>query len=83
MGRKPKTEDVKLSLTLLQRLLMFWTICVAGLSLLLFKITRLKIFIADTLKLICRMDRMGLLNWKGQIWLRIQMALAEREGGEA
>lgn len=82
MGRKPKTEDVQLRLTWLQRLLMFWTICVAGLSLLAYKVTRMKVFITDTLKMICRMERMGLLNWKGQLWLHIQMALLEKEGEE-
>lgn len=83
MGRKIPTEDMEANLTHWQRVVMFWTICMAGLATILFKITRRRIFAQDTLRLIGRMDRLHLLDWKGQLWLMAQRKQYDmEEGGE-
>lgn len=83
MGRKIPTADMVVDLTCWQRVVMFWTICMAGFAMVAFKITRQKVFAQDALRLVGRMDRLHLLDWKGQIWLMAQRKQYDmEEGGE-
>lgn len=70
MGRKPTTVNIFNRLIGFRWLKLAWTLLALWLTYLAYKWTGWRWWNLDMIQLIDRLDRMKLLNYRSQIWLR-------------